>query len=1473
MIDNLILFSIKNKLIIGFFVLALVGWGVYSFTRLPIDAVPDITNNQVQVITQTPSLAAEEVERFITAPLELALVNLPDVVELRSISRLGLSVITVVFREEADVYTCRQLVSENIQKAAADIPAGMGKPQLTPITTGLGEIYQYIIQPKKGFENQYSPTDLRTIQDWIVKRQLAGTEGIVEISSYGGFQKQYEIAINPDRLRAMNLTLEAVFQALANNNANTGGSYIEKNRQAFFVRGEGLAGSLADLEKIVIANRRNTPVLVRDVATVRFGHAVRYGAMTEDGKGEVVGGIVMMLRGANSAQVISEVKKRVERINKNLPEGLEIQAFLDRTKLVNTAISTVTENLVIGGLIVIFVLVLLMGNLRAGLVVASVIPLSLLFAISLMNVFGISANLMSLGAIDFGLIVDGAVIIVESIIFHIQSPPTPLKGGSLTENGGNTLSGSQSFDPPFRGAGGLDAIVFSATSKIRHSAAFGEIIILMVYLPILALTGVEGKMFRPMAQTVGFAIFGALILSMTYVPMASALFLKPSLSYKKTFADKFLHFLHKGYDPLIRKALKNRILVVILSVLLFAGSLLVFLQLGGEFIPTLDEGDFAIDTGLMTGSSLTEMVDATLQAEKILLKEFPDEVIKVVGKIGNSEVPTDPMPIEAADLMVVLKEKKFWKKASARDELAAQMAEKLAVLPGVTFDFQQPIQMRFNELMTGVKSDVAVKVYGENLQILIQQAAKVAAVVRKIEGVADVKVERTSGLQQMVVRYDRAKLAQYGVNIADLNRLLRTAFAGETAGVIFEGEKRFDLVIRLDSLHRTGISDLQNLNLNLPNGNPVSLSELADITFQEAPAQISRDNAKRRITIGINVRGRDVESLVNEIQQKLEAEVRLPVGYYFTFGGQFENLQAAKQRLSIAVPVALLLIFMLLYFTFHSFKQTLLVFTAIPLAAIGGVLALWLRGMPFSISAGVGFIALFGVAVLNGIVLVSYLNDLKKEGITDIHERILRAVQVRFRPVLMTAFVASLGFLPMALSSAAGAEVQKPLATVVMGGLLTATLLTLVVLPVLYSLFFQDKKTDSQPIENEEVEQRKEPDFILKSTLGILLLSFCLSANAQNMTWQQAVQNAFQNNPGLKIAGFETQQQQLLRRTAYDIPRTNFDLQYGQIQAQPQDYTFNLSQSVAFPSLYIAQKRLANSNIRVYEQRFAVQKNELAKQVKESYFQILNLQDLLELLQRQDSVYKNLAKAATVRYKTGETNRLEEVSAQARSQQVLNRIRHVEAEQAGQYKNLQRLLSTNESVSIVPQKRLKKEFSLPADSLLYARNPLLALLRSQQEAAGRLTDVEKKRLLPDFRFGYFNQSIQEVKNFQGISAGVSVPLFFGSQQARIQAATVGNRIASQTLSFQQKQLQTQAEILTLQYQRLIQSLAYYETFALPQAEAILRTAATGFRLGEVDYTAYALSTLQAWQIQEDYLTELFTYNLLIINLEFLAGTE
>ena len=1047
MLEKIIRFSLNRKLIVLLFTAVIFLYGIYSVFHIPIGAVPDITNNQVQVITTSTNLSTEDIEQFITYPIEMEMANLPGVQEIRSISKFGLSVVTIVFNEDMGTYLPRQLIAEKIKTASELIPEGFGSPEMGPISTGLGEVYQYVLDVKPEFKDRYSVADLRTIQDWIVKRQLSGIPGVVEINTWGGYLKQYEVAINPSRLKAMNITTGEIVTALEKNNSVAGGAYIEKVNQSYFIRGEGKINSIEDIENIVVKNVDGISVLVKDIATVQFGSANRFGAITGNGEGEKVLGQIMMLKGADSKETINAIKERVDEVQKALPEGVYINAFLERSELVAKTTFTVAENLILGCLIVIFVVVLLLGNFRSGLVVASVIPLSLLFAISLMRIFGIDANLMSLGAIDFGIIIDGAVIIVEFVSAQMTANASKLAHLSAADRKKE-----------------IDRITLGSSSTMMNSAIFGQLIILIVFIPILSLSGVEGKMFRPMALTFSFALVGAMLLCLTYVSVASSLLIKPQQQKRNGISVSIIRLLTRCYLPVITWALRHTKKTLAGAVALLVLAIVIFTRMGGEFIPQLDEGDFVIQPVLKTGTSLAKTIETTTLIEKTILNKFP-EVDQIVSRIGAAEVPTDPMSMEESDIIVKMKPKSEWVSAKSKDELADKIKDELeATIPNMEIEFTQPIEMRFNELISGTRSDVAIKIFGEDLGILAEKAEQIKQAISNVEGAADIIVEKIDGLPQMTVEYNRTRIAQYGLNISDINNIVSLSFAGTTVGNVFEGERRFDLVIRLEENLRNDIEDLKNLYVSLPDGGQIPLRELAKVEYTEGPAKISRDDTKRRVVIGVNVRNRDMESVVKDISTIINEKVNLPPGYTVTYGGQFENMQNALTRLKIAVPVALCLIFVLLYFAFGSIRETMLVFTAIPLSAVGGILLLWMRGMPFSISAGVGFIALFGIAVLNGIVLVEHLKDLKHRGMKNVDELILKGTVDRLRPVTLTAAAAALGFLPMAISSSAGAEVQRPLATVVIGGLFTATLLTMIVLPILFKMFDKNLTKDEEDI-------------------------------------------------------------------------------------------------------------------------------------------------------------------------------------------------------------------------------------------------------------------------------------------------------------------------------------------------------------------------------------------------------------------------
>ncbi|MCH1418387.1 MAG: CusA/CzcA family heavy metal efflux RND transporter [Flavobacteriaceae bacterium] len=1438
MFDNLIAYSVKNKFVIGLFVAALIVWGLFSLKQLPIDAVPDITNNQVQIITISPTLATQEVEQFITTPVELALQSLQKTEEIRSISRFGLSVVTVVFEENYDIYLARQLVNERLKEAQGNIPDGLGVPEMGPLSTGLGEIYQYVVRPDQGFEEKYSATELRSIQDWIVKRQLLGIEGVAEVNSMGGFLKQYEVAVNPNLLKSVGISISDVLEALEKSNENTGGAYIEKNSNAYYIRSEGLAKSLDDIGKIVVSDRGNIPVLISDIATVQYGKAPRYGALVRNGA-EVVGGKVMMFKGANSAQVTERIKERVVQVQKSLPEGVIIEPYLVRDKLVNTAIGTVKKNLIEGGLIVIFILVLLLGNWRAGLIVASVIPLAMLFAVSMMNLLGISANLMSLGAIDFGLIVDGAVIIVEAIVHRLQ-----------VKKAGNLLSQTE-----------MDTEVIASSQKIRSSAAFGEIIILMVYIPILALVGIEGKMFKPMAQTVMLAIAGALILSLTYVPMMAALVLKKNVVNKETFADKIIAFFQRGYTPILNAALRFKTVFVSATILAFLISLFVFSRMGGEFIPTLEEGDLAMHQILVPGSSLSQSVETAKLIQNRLKDSIP-EIIDDVVIIGSAEVPTDPMPTEIGDHILVMKPKSEWTTASTKQGMFDAINDVLKDIPGVTYEYSQPIQMRFNELMTGTRSDIAIKLFGADLDVLYQKAIEAQAIIEKVSGVASANVEQTIGMPQIIVSYKYDNMAQYGLHIQEVNQVVRSAFAGEKAGIIYEGDKRFDLVVRLAEENRTGIEDVENLFITLSNGSQVPLTSVANVDLIDAPMQISRENTNRRIVIGVNVGNTDVESLVEKIQTELDTKVKLPNGYYFTYGGQFENLKAANARLSIAVPMALALIFILLYFTFGSVSQAALIFTAIPLSAIGGIWALQLRGLPFSISAGIGFIALFGVAVLNGIVLIGYFNQLKKEGMKNIKERITTGTRVRLRPVIMTAAVASLGFLPMAISTSGGAEVQRPLATVVIGGLITATFLTLIILPILYYWLekWSERKANRINVSKGGV-------------LGILLmlgLSFSAQAQEQALDLDSAISMAITNHPNLKAASLEVEKNKSLQNLKYNLGTTDIsyqgdglvDRQFGQQVNQ-----FGVVQNFPSPGITKAQNKLQDAYTSQSSTQQQITENELKWKVKQLYFEIQYKKELERLYSNLVSTYKEYHRKSTVRVQAGAASRIEELTLQSKWKEYELLFNQVKIEIANLNKRFQLLLNTKESITTINSLSVANYFT----QIDTATNPLL--LKSQQEIAveNAKVDAMKAELKPSFNVGYAAQNFNQGGWLNAAQAGVAIPLFNGQTKKRIAAQEkqieIGNyQYQSTLLSFKQDQLEIQNTLNLYQA-----GVDFYKNQIETINPEIIRISELNYQAGEISYLEL-LNTLQLMTTNnKNYWEQILAYNKAVADFQFLTN--
>lgn len=1439
MLDKIIEFSIRNKLIIVLFTLGLVGLGVYEATKLPIDAQPDITDNQVQIITVAPSLGATDIERLVTFPIEQANSNINGIEEIRSFSRFGLSLVTIVFDEKTDVYWARQQVSERLQVISNEIPEDIGTPELGPISTGLGEIYQYVLRPLKGYEDRYDETELRTIQDWIVRRQLLGVKGVAEVSSFGGKLKQYEIAVNANKLQSMGLSINDVFSALENNNQNTGGAYIEKGPTVLYIRSEGLIGNKEDIEHISVSvTKGGFPILLKDVAEVNTGFATRYGAMTYNDQGEVAGAVVMMLKGANSAEVIKNVKERIAIIQKTLPEGVVIEPFLDRTKMVNNAIKTIETNLAEGALIVVFVLVLFLGNFRAGFLVASVIPLSMLFAIIMMNLFGVSGNLMSLGALDFGLIVDGAVIIVEAVLHQLHSR-------KLLP--GNRISQAE-----------MDHQVGSSAKKMVNSAVFGQLIILIVYLPIFTLDGIEGKMFKPMAQTVAFALIGAFILSLTYIPMMSSLVLNKKSKDKPNFSDRIMKKLENIHHEALDKVLHFPKTVIAVVVSLFIVAVLILSRLGGEFIPALEEGDFAVDTQVLPGSNLQTTIEYTQKAAHVLLRDYP-EVEKVVTKIGSGEVPTDPMPMEASDMMVILKDKKQWASAKTFSEMAEKMSKSLEAIPGISTGFQYPVQMRFNELMTGARQDVVCKIFGENLDSLSTYASRLGDVIKTVDGAEDLYIEPITGMPQVVIKYNRANMARYNLDIATVNRVVNTAFAGQSTGMVYEGEKRFDLMVRLDKKQRKNLEDIQNLLVPTPTGEQIPLYLVADVDIVEGPAQIQREDAKRRIVVGFNVRGRDVQSIVHELQDKVDRKLEFSPGYYITYGGAFENLNAAKNRLLIAVPISLMLIFILLYFAFRSVKESLLIYTAIPLSAIGGIFLLALRGMPFSISAGIGFIALFGVAVLNGIVLIAEFNRMKEAGENDLYHIALTGTKTRLRPVLMTAFVASFGFLPMALSNGAGAEVQRPLATVVIGGLLIATFLTLFVLPTLFIVF----------------EKMKSPKLKFGRKTAIILAVFGIHSFAsaqQPIHLDDAVTMAMEHNLTAKNQSLLAEYHKLRIGTGTVIPQTVVTGEFGQINGPASDNKFGVSQTISFPTVYSNHKKMLKEEWNAAVIAVNLNKLDIQKTVTSIFYQIVLLRKREQLLNRADSLYANFLDKSQLRFESGESNLLEKSTAIMQRENIAIQRKELKKEIELAMLQFQLVLNTEERYEPVVEDIIVSDgISFTSSDL--ENHPLIQLAEKEIEKSKASVRLEKSKLLPELSAGYFNQSFKDINSnrFNSFQIGIGIPLFLGGQKSQIKAEQQRILIAENELALKKTEWKNTYQGTLQQYQSQLDIVNHYRQIQLPVAEQIMRTAEEQFTSGEINYLDWVMLNNQSIQIQSDYFTAVMQLNNSIINLQYLIS--
>ena len=1442
MFKSIVRFSIRKKLIVALTTLFLLAGGIYSMLTLPIDAVPDITNNQVQIVTVSPTLAPQEVEQLITMPVETAMSNIMNVIEIRSVSRFGLSLVTVVFKENVPTLQARQLINEQIQTVAGEIPEELGTPELMPITTGLGEIYQYVLKVDDAHRDSYDAMELRTIQDWIVKRQLSGIPGIVEINSFGGYLKQYEIAIDPDVLAALQLTISDVFDALEKNNQNTGGSYIEKGNKAYYIRSEGMISKIKDIEKVVVANRGGMPVHINDIGRVSFGAPKRFGAMTMDGTGECVGGIAMMLKGANANLVTQELEQRVAKVQKMLPEGVTIEPYLNRSELVNRNISTVIYNLIEGACIVFLVLIVFLGNVRAGIIVASVIPLAMLFGFILMRIFGVSANLMSLGAIDFGIVVDGSIVILA----HLYG--RRLAGRHLTQEE-------------------MEEEVEAGASKVVKSSTFAVLIILIVFFPILTLTGIEGKYFGPMAQTLVFCIIGALILSLTYIPMMSVLILKRQTDTRPTLADRFFALLTRGYYRVLHVCLRHVGPTLASAFAMLALSLLLFTRLGAEFIPTLDEGDFAMQMTLPAGSSLTQSIDISLKAEKVLKESFP-EIKHVVAKIGTAEVPTDPMSVEDADVMIVMKPFREWTSASSRAEMVDKMKEALGSVEGAEFNFSQPIQLRFNELMTGAKADIAIKLYGEDMEELYARAKEAAQYVEKVPGASDVIVEQAMGLPQLVIHYDRTKLARYGIDIQELNDIIRTAYAGETAGVVFENERRFDLVVRLDA-DKVSNLDLNRLFVRTCEGLQVPVSEVATISLVDGPLQINRDATKRRIVIGVNVRDADIQQVVEQIQHTLDSHIKLKPGYYFEYGGQFENLQNAIRTLLIVIPIALMLILLLLFFAFRSVIYSLVVFSTVPLSLIGGIVALWLRGLPFSISAGVGFIALFGVAVLNGILMINHFNDIRHSTRHHLctNKILARGCSHLLRPVFLTGLVASLGFVPMAVATSAGAEVQRPLATVVIGGLVVSTVLTLVIIPLFYRI------VNATPIVLRRLRRKGSIQAML--LVPVLMFAGATYAHGQETTTatkatgqttvslDEAIGMAVDRSPRMKMTDSEIKRITATKGEAWDGGSLQVGYAWGQLNGETRrDNELTVEQSVGSLLTPKYRNALANTQLEACMSHREIVQREIEAEVRRAWEDYLLAHSISRLAREQEKEGLQLAHVGEVRLAQGDINQLEYRMIRTMATEL-----HTQSEQAADdlALALRRFAWACYAEDVVPADTLLKP--LAYDPMSQVSEVRHRLLNQQVQEKRDMLKVERSRFFPELSVGYSLQKIAPLKGLDSWMVGASFPLLFFPQQSRVRQAKAEAITAEWEAKDRETALQNTVEELKAKIRQKGKRLEYFEKAALLEADALQHNATTLYRESETGVAELLQSLSTVRDIRKAYVETLHEYNILVIELE------
>ena len=1449
MFERLIRFAIEQRWLVLLAVVAMAAIGVFSYQKLPIDAVPDITNVQVQINTHAAGYSPLETEQRITFPIETAMAGLPNLEQTRSLSRYGLSQVTVIFKDGTDIYFARQLVNERIQEARGKIPDGIS-PAMGPISTGLGEIYLWTVEAKDGAKkadgSPYTATDLREIQDWIIKPQLRNVPGVTEINSIGGFAKEYQVAPIPERLASLGVTMPDIVNALGRNNANVGAGYIEKRGEQYLIRAPGQVQSLEDIRNVILSSSSGVPIRVRDVADVGIGRELRTGAATENGR-EVVLGTVFMLIGQNSRTVSQAVDKKMVEINRSLPDGVHAVTVYDRTTLVDKAIATVKTNLLEGAILVIAILFLFLGNIRAAIITATVIPLSMLFTFTGMVTYKVSANLMSLGALDFGIIIDGAVVIVENCVRRL-SHAQALFGRPLTR--------SERFHE-----------VFLASKESRRALLFGQLIIMVVYLPIFALSGVEGKMFHPMAFTVVAALLGAMILSVTFVPAAVALFIGNRVSEKE---NPLMAIAKRWYAPMLDYAMSARavVLTAVAVTVLLCG--LIATRLGSEFVPNLNEGDFAIQALRIPGTSLTQSVAMQQQLESKLKAKFP-EIERVFARTGTAEIASDPMPPNISDGYIMLKPLKDWPEPrKTRDELLAAVQKTVGEMPGNNYEFTQPIQMRFNELMTGARQDVVCKIYGDDLDTLARYAQHLGALVKQIDGARNLYVESVSGLPQIVVRFKRNMLAQYRVSIDEVNRVMHASLAGELSGQVYEGDQRFDIVVKIRQEDKQDLDAIRRLLVPVSGDQQVPLSMLADVNIEEGPNQIQRENARRRIVVGFNVRSRDVQSVVHDLQQKATQQLKLPSGYLLTYGGSFENLEAAKKRLLIAVPVSLLLIFLLLYFAFRSFRQGLLIYSAIPLSAIGGILFLALRGMPFSISAGVGFIALFGVAVLNGIVLIAEFNQIRASGVEDLRRVVLMGTKVRLRPVLMTAMVASMGFIPMALSNGAGAEVQRPLATVVIGGLLIATGLTLFVLPILYMLFEAKQSTKMK----------------MPATSFLLIPALLLSgwatgqSNAIPLSLKAAQDSAVKQAWAMRTANNQVRFRQLLQKTAGQLPATSILGEAGEINSRYVDSRFTVSQSFDLPVTYKRKRALLNAEYNLATNEQTITAAQLVQQVSLLYIQYHYRQRQLQQEQHYDSLYQALSRQAEDRLKAGETDATETIYLGNMLLQHQRRIRVLQTDMMNLIEDWNWLLQTRQLV--VPGNWQEADWVLN-DTISANEPPQLQQYRQQIQLAEAQVQVERNGLLPAIQIGYSNGTMKgtgadEKKysasdRFQFAQAGLTIPLFNKATRNRIAAARQAVQQANEQYLAAQSAWKKETRNWQRQYEQAQADWKLAATVGQRQTRELEQHIRLRREKGDITFIEWAQYMNQVIQWDEAYLEADYTRQKCLIQYQYYLNSN